>query len=123
MAVQERSIPPVWPWYVGYCVLMALLYLLVGGAGLLALFIDLATLELEEDAMIVRIQGVLFLVLGLIFMIVYAAAPFLPKRPWVWIYGLVMIAIGIASICCLPVTIPLLIFWLKPETQQFFERK
>jgi hypothetical protein len=52
VAVQEHNTPPVWPWYVGYYVLIALLYLLVGTAGLQALFTGSATSELEENALI-----------------------------------------------------------------------
>ena len=41
-----------------------------------------------------------------------AAAIFLPPRPWVWIYDLVLIAIGFMSCCILPFSVALLIFWL-----------
>jgi hypothetical protein len=121
MTLEERSAPSVWTWYAVYCVLMALLYLFAAAAGLLLLFVDPA--NFGEDAVVVRIQGIIFFVLGLVFMIPFAAAPFLPKKPWVWIYGLVMIAIGMTSLCCMPVTIPLLIFWIKPETRRFFGRE
>jgi hypothetical protein len=117
----QRASPSVWIWYVVYCGLMALLYLIVAAAGLFVLLIDPA--QFGEDAVILRIQGVLFLVLGLLFVIPFGAAPFLPKKPWVWIYGLVLIALGMTSVCCLPATIPLLIFWLKPETRRFFGRE
>jgi hypothetical protein len=78
---------------------------------------------LEEDAFLLQLEGCLFIGLGLPLMILFAAAPFLPKKPWVWIYGIVLIALGMTSPCCLPATIPLLIFWIRPETQQFFGRK
>ncbi|MGB7159266.1 MAG: hypothetical protein WBD40_14450 [Tepidisphaeraceae bacterium] len=51
---------------------------------------------------------------------VFGVAPFLPRRPWVWIYDLVLICLGLTSICCMPATIPLLIFWLKPEAKAWF---
>jgi hypothetical protein len=77
----------------------------------------------EEEAMLLWIEGILFIGLGIPLMVVFAIAPFLPKKPWVWIYGIVLIGLGMTSVCCLPATIPLLIFWIKPETQQFFGRK
>jgi hypothetical protein len=52
-----------------------------------------------------------------------SAAPFLlPARPWVWIYDLVVICLGMTSACFLPATIPLLIFWIKPEVKAYFGR-
>ena len=71
----------------------------------------------------VKLQGTMMLALGFIFLIPFAIAPFLPKVPWVWVYGIVMIAIGMTSLCCLPATIPLLIFWIKPEARQYFGRE
>ena len=53
---------------------------------------------------------------------VFGAAPFLPRRPWVWIYDLVLICLGLTSVCCLPATIPLLVYWLKPEAKSWFGR-
>ena len=119
--IEQSAKPAVWTWYVVYCVAMAILYLFVIGAGIFLLLVDPAWLE--EDAMLLRVEGVLFLGLGLVLMVIFAIAPFLPKKPWVWIYGIVLIGLGMTSACCLPATIPLLIFWIKPETQQFFGRK
>lgn len=45
-----------------------------------------------------------------------------PRRPWVWVYSLILICIGLTSICTLPATIPLLIFWLKPEVKQAYAK-
>ena len=118
---EQPAKPAVWTWYVVYCVAMAILYLFVIGAGIFLLLAD--PVWLEEDAMLLRVEGVLFLGLGLVLMVIFAIAPFLPKKPWVWIYGIVLIGLGMTSACCLPATIPLLIFWIKPETQQFFGRK
>ena len=53
-------------------------------------------------------------------LVVFAVAPFLPRRKWVWIYDLVVICLGMTSCCTLPVCIALLIFWIRPETRQFF---
>lgn len=40
--------------------------------------------------------------------------------PWLWTYDLVIICLGMTSTCILPASIPLLIFWLKPETKRYF---
>jgi hypothetical protein len=99
---------------------MALLYLLcaVGGAALLLM--DPGTLGMEP--MEAKIQGVAFLVVGALLILPFAAGPLLPRRPWAWIYGLVLICIGLTSCCCLPASIPLLLAWLKPETKAFYGR-
>ncbi len=72
------------------------------------------------DAYEMKILGILYVVLGFMFLLPFAAGPFLPRKLWGWIFGLVLICIGMMSVCCWPATIPLLIFWLKPETKAYF---
>jgi len=54
--------------------------------------------------------------------IAFGMAPFLPRRPGVWVYDVVLIALGLTSACLWPITIPLLIFWIKPENKLWFGR-
>ncbi len=61
---------------------------------------------------------VLCLVLGGAFLTPF----FLERKPWVWIYDMVLICIGFTSACCLPAAIPLFIYWLKPEAKAYFGR-
>lgn len=121
--LQPRLGPPptVWTWYRVYCVLMALLYLAcaVGGVFLL-LYADSIAAAAEEDPMALKIQGGVFSIMGVPFFLLYAFAPFLSKGKFAWIYGFVTIGIGLTSVCCMPATIPLLIFWLKDDTKRFF---
>jgi Na+-transporting NADH:ubiquinone oxidoreductase subunit NqrB len=111
--------PPVYKWFVLYCVVMALLYLLAAVMGVVFLFIEP---DRDMSALEAKIMGSLFLILGFVFFGAYALAPFLPRKSWVWVFGLVLICIGLTSACCLPVCIPLLIFWLKPEMKAFYGR-
>jgi len=69
-----------------------------------------------------KLVGSVMLILGLVFFVPYAVAPFLPRQSWVWVLGLVLICIGLTSTVCLPVSIPLLIFWFKPEMKAFYGR-
>jgi uncharacterized membrane protein len=110
----------VWKWYVAYCGLMALMYLGLLVLGIVFMAVDPGELEANPDE--AKLMGAMFAILGLIFFAPYAAAPFLPKRPWVWILGLVLICLGMTSACCLPAAIPLLIFWLKPDNRRFFNK-
>lgn len=99
---------------------MALLYLLLLVMGVVFLFIepDQNMSELEAKTM-----SAVFIVFGLVLGVPFAAAPFLPRQSWVWVFGLVLICIGLTSTCCLPVCIPLLILWLKPEMKAFYGRE
>ena len=56
----------------------------------------------------------------------FAIACFLPffckPRPWLWIYSLMLIALGFTNCCTLPLCIWLLIYWIKPEVRTFYGR-
>lgn len=111
--------PPTFKWFVVYCVLMALGCLLTALIGIVYMLTEPEPDMSAEEA---KIMGVLFLIFGLLFFLPYAFAPFLPRQSWVWVFGLVLICLGLTSTCCLPVCIPLLIFWLKPEMKAFYNR-
>jgi hypothetical protein len=96
---------------------MALLYLTMAAVGVGFLFMEPDRDMSEAEA---KVMGVLMLVFGLVFCVPYASVPFLPRKSWVWILGLVLICIGLTSACCLPASIPLLIFWIKPEMKAFY---
>lgn len=115
----NTTAPPVYKWYIVYCVLMALLYLTMAVMGIVFMFIEP---DRDMSAAEAKIMGIMFLVLGLIFFVPYAIAPFLPRKSWVWVFGLVLICVGLTSLCCLPACIPLLIFWSKPEMKAFYGR-
>ena len=115
----NQPTPPVYKWFVAYSICMALLYLVTAGMGIVFMVMEP---DAEMSAAEAKIMGVVCLILGLVFFVPYAAAPFLPRQSWVWVLGLVLICIGLTSACCLPVCIPLLIFWLKPEMKAFYGR-
>ena len=112
--------PAVWSWFVAYCVVMAVIYLLVCAAGVFFLAADPAALATEPAE--AKLMGVVMLALGLVLAVPFAAAPFLPRRPWVWVYGIVLIALGMTSVCTLPAAIPLLVYWINDETKAYFGR-
>lgn len=116
-----KRVPAVWYWYVTYCVAMLLLYLAcaAGGAALLGFAEELAADDPDMSASEARVMGVVFVAISIPLILMYGAAPLLPKGKVAWILGIVNIAIGLTSACCLPVCIPLLIFWLKPEMKEF----
>ncbi len=113
--------PQVWPWQVAYCVLMAVVYAAVVAFGVFLLVMgESLGPSTTQDPVGIRIQAIIMMVMGVPFFLMFAAAPFLPRRPWVWIYHLVLIGLTMTSCACLPFAIPLIIFWLKPETKAYF---
>jgi hypothetical protein len=111
--------PPAFTWFIVYCVLMAFLYIATAALGIAFLF---AEPDPQMSAAEAKIMGAVMIILGLGFFVPYALAPFLPRKSWVWVLGLVLICLGMTSACCLPACIPLLIFWLKPEMKAFYGR-
>ena len=107
-------------WYRVYCMVMVALYVMV-----MALGVILAVVQPESDTGSAEeslIMGLAYAIVGAIFAVVYAVALFLPRKPFNWIVGIVMLAIGMTSCCFIPAALPLLIFWIKPETQAYFGR-
>jgi hypothetical protein len=109
-----------WKWFTVYCVFMAVLYFLFAIGGAIALLVDFGATSQQSQEL--KIYGAIYVVMGLGLMIPFAAILFLEKKSWVWIYGLVLIVLGLTSCCTWPATIPLLINWLKPETKALFGR-
>jgi len=112
----------VWPWYVAYAMFMGLMYLgcIAGGAWIVSA--GSSTFGTGPQADEVVMQGYILLAMGVPLSVLYLAVPFLPKRPWAWIYHVVLIGFGLTSCACWPVAIPLIIYWLKPETKWMFGR-
>lgn len=107
-------------WYRVYCTVMLVIYLLTIGLGVLVMILppDSSAQSPQENLII----GTVYAALGVIFAIIYGIALFLPRKPYNWIVGIVLIAIGMTSCCFVPACIPLIIFWLKPETKAYFGR-
>ena len=106
-------------WFKVYAACMAALYVFVIGLGVLFL-VNPAWLESEDVE--AWIMGVICIGMGVVLAGVFGAALVLPRRSWVWVYDLVLIAIGFMSCCILPFSVALLIFWLKPEVKTYFNR-
>src|SRR5262245_32763392 len=104
----------VWKWYVVYCVLMALMYVAVAVMGMVFLSLGSADLKMENGS--AEFMGTVFVATGVLFAVPFAIAPFLAKTGATWIFGMILICVGLTSACCWPASIPLLIYWIKPET-------
>ena len=110
--------PPFWPWYVTYCAFMALLYLACVGMGAVFLLVDPEAMGSEPFEAI--LTGVVLIAISLPLMLAFAAGPFLPRRSWAWIAGMLLICVGMTSCCCIPACLPMLLQWIKPDTKAWF---
>ena len=121
MAPTER--PGVVAWFTVYCVILAVIYLLLAGFGITVMIVGPEQFaDAQTPAEEWSIIAVVFTIIGLLLAVPFAIAPFLPRKPGVWIYDLVLICLGLTSACFWPLTIPLLIFWIKPENKLWFGR-
>ena len=117
----DEKPPGVILWFKVYAAFLAFIYLVLAGVGLLFVFIDPA--ELEVDATGAHVIAAIFLIMGL-GLFAACLVPLVSKpKPWLWIYDLIIICLGMTSACFWPAVIPLLIFWLKPETKRHFGRR
>lgn len=120
--LDPSSRPGVVLWFKIYAGFLAAIYVLTALAMLVLIVVGPQEPVDPEEAMFTGIfGGVLIFVCGLLALL-FGAALFLPRRPWVWIYDIVLIALGMTSCPSVLASIPLLIFWLKPETQRYFGR-
>jgi hypothetical protein len=119
--------PGVVFWFYVYCGVMVALYMLVCvlGIGLLVLDVEAFGPPPDADPMAalqMQIVGVVYAVMGALFTIPFALAFLLPPRPWVWVYAIILICFGLMSCCFWPSNIPMLLYWIKPETKAWFRR-
>lgn len=110
--------PPVIFWFKIYCGVLCLLYLVFAAVAVIFFFVK--SEDLEVPVVFTNVMAALYLVLALGLFAVCGLPLVLRPRPWVWIYDLIIIALGVTSPCLLPACIPLIIFWSKPETRSYF---
>ncbi len=120
--------PPVDPaasdtayrWFKVYAGVMVVFFAAVVAVGAFFVVVDLggASDEVVEQ----RLSAAFYAFVGLIGAGVHAVGLFLPRKPWAWVYGIVLLTFGLTSCCLWPASIPLLIWWLKPEMRARFHR-
>ena len=116
----QRS-PPVLLWCRLYCGLMTLALLPFPVVCLAAALFPQWLADAEHSVAETRLMGAVMFVPFAIPTLAFLASFFLPRRPWVWVYYLVLICLGMTG-CLLPACIALLLYWLKPEVKVYFGR-
>lgn len=108
------TVPAAVGWYRAYCWLNVAMY-----TSIAVLFPMLLLVEPDtpaEDTVGAVVMAVMCAPLALL----YLAGAVRTRPQWGWTYGLVLICLTLTSMCCLPLAIPLLIQWIKPETKAYF---
>lgn len=118
--MDTMSKPRVVKWFKVYCWILAVLYVLTIPMSLV--FLIVSPEELEMPWIVARAVGGILLILDVLLITASLLGAFLSPRPWVWIYGLILICLGMTSACFLPICIPLLIFWIRQETKAYYGR-
>lgn len=113
----ESTQPSAVTWFKVYCAVLALLYL---GMGIMTLILFTNSRKMDFSRPEMQIAAVAIVGTSLVCFSAYVLPFFVEPRPWVWIYGIVLIAVGMSSTCFLPACIPLLIFWFKPDVKSYF---
>tara|TARA_Y100001968_G_C19427794_1_gene755322 strand:- start:547 stop:897 length:351 start_codon:yes stop_codon:yes gene_type:complete len=103
--------PKVVIWFKIYAMCLGLIYLI---CFLISPFLILS----GDDELL--IGGIILLIASVPCLLASIIPIFLPRRPWVWIWSLVLIGFGMTSTCCLPASIVILIFWIKPEVKRYY---
>lgn len=113
--------PPVVVWYGRYCQAMLALFAVVSLYGLrvIATRVELAA-RMEVDPVAVGLFGGLLSLTLLFLAFVHFAALRTPRSPWAWKIHAIVLAIGLTTLVLWPVALPLIWFWMKPETKRFF---
>ncbi len=115
--------PGVLTWFKVYAGFMGLIYMFVFlfmGLGLIGLQVAPPPNMDQDDRLLMWIMLPVMMIVGVALAGVFLAALFLPRKPWVWVYDVVLIGLGLSSCCLWPATIPLVIFWIKDETRLYF---
>jgi hypothetical protein len=111
---RSRGRPSVITWFRAYAAVTALLY-----PGFLGAWLSLAP---RGDAAQGQLGVLLVVILvGLACCGFFTVAAMAPYKPWGWTVSLIAICLGLSS-CMAPFAIPLLVFWMKPETKAAFRR-
>jgi len=120
--MKATSRPSVVIWYKVYGAVSVLFYLLIGLAFISGMIFDPTFTKGVEYPEAFRIFAWFFSTFIVMLGALFAVSFFLGRSPSAWVYHLVLICLGLSSGLFIVGCIPLLIFWLKPETKAYFGR-
>ena len=115
-----ENAPPVVLWYKAYCFLAAAAHLAFACVALWANGQDSLRQNPSIPPDVVALLITSLVIIGVLFGILNGAMAFLPRKPWVYGVHLANLVTGTLTLCCAPLTLPLLVFWLKGNVREFF---
>ena len=115
----EETTPDAVTYFRVYAVIMTLVSLSLAGSALYAVIEMSARPSPATDEMLIWV-GV-YGTVGLVMAVPWVVAILGGRRKWVHPLGMILLIITMVTVtCCLPVAIPLLVAWLKPEVKRWF---
>lgn len=102
-----------------YAAAMTLMYVLCTVGGVLLMLLPGAWDSGGPD-LPPGIQGAIMAVVGLPFAALCSVAIFVGRRKWAYMLHFALMALGATSCLCLPVSLPLLIRWMKPDVKAWY---
>lgn len=117
----SSSIPKVVTWYERYCQAAIALFILGSTLGCYAVFArESLAVRMGVEPVALAVFGSLWMLSLLFLAFVHFAALRSPRAPWAWKIHAIVLGIGLTTLILWPVALPLLWFWMKPETKQFY---
>jgi hypothetical protein len=117
----EPTIPKVVVWYQRYCQAAVALFLLGSGLGVYAISARNSLAEtVGVDPVAMGIFGLLWILTLNFLALVHFAALRSPRAPWAWKIHAIVLGVGMTTLVLWPVALPLMWYWMKPETKLFF---
>lgn len=89
-------------------------------AGMVGTIAALASTTSPSSAIPSIFAGLVYTGIGGVMFLLYILALFGGRRPWVHTLGVVLIALTMTSICCMPISIPLLIAYNKHDVKRWY---
>jgi hypothetical protein len=126
LPLEPQPKPQVCIWYNIYCSCFALLYILtaIGGLAVAIFATQIAEASGEPDKQAAAsgnfAAGIVMSVISIPLTILFIVGLMIPRKTWGWGYGFIPIAIGLTSPCCLPASLPLMLYWLRADNKRWF---
>ena len=119
---EMRPEPPVMKWFRVYAGFMAALYILCAIGSLFMYAYASSMADEETSELEVRIMAIILFVICFVLAVAFLVPFFVERKRWVWVYNVVLIALGLGSGCTIIPCLFLLLAWIKPEVQRLFGR-
>ena len=121
-ASERDPSPRVIFWYRVYAAVMLLgSFAFLAFAGFVAWAQTRPEMAMQHGAAQAQTQAMVLFLLAATTVAFYGTATFMPRKPWAWTFGLVVIALGVPSLTIV-FCLPMFLAWMKPSVKAAFCR-